>query len=181
MHPTEELSFSKDPVYHPLRDACDAVYKRLHSKVIGVETKATALLSRDQEDVLWDKGILSLDNPTGLLNAVFFYNGKKLLPERWIRTQKSEDVTIYKRTTTINGKEVSCYVYVEHGSKNTQGGLASLNQKKSKTVKQYEIESPRCHVKILDMYFEVLSHDLLENDTFYFQPNSEFASRSSKP
>ena len=54
----------------------DAVYKWLHSKGIGVETKAMPLLSRDQEDMLWDTGILSLDNPTGLLNTVFFYNGK---------------------------------------------------------------------------------------------------------
>ena len=36
-------------------------------------------------------------------------------------------------------------------------------------------------MKIIDKFFEVLSHDILENDAFYFQPNSKFASGSSKP
>ena len=49
----------------------------MHSKGIETETKATPVLSTDEEDALWSKGVLSLDNPIGLMNAVFFYNGKK--------------------------------------------------------------------------------------------------------
>jgi len=41
------------------------------------------------------------------------------------------------------------HLYTEHGSRNNQGGLSSLNQR-NKTVKQYETDSEQCHVKILD-------------------------------
>ena len=39
--------------------------------------------------------------------------------------------------------------YTEFGSKNNQGGLASLNLK-NKVVQQYECDSEQCHVKIFD-------------------------------
>ena len=41
--------------------------------------------------------------------------------------------------TDIGGSEVACYAYSECGSKNNQGGFASLNLK-NKTVRQYESE-----------------------------------------
>jgi len=55
---------------------CDAIFKRLHSKGISVETKVTPALSSSEEDELWSKGIMGFDNPMSLLNVVFFYNGK---------------------------------------------------------------------------------------------------------
>ena len=34
-------------------------------------------LSSDEEDKLWETGVIGIDNPLALLRAVFFYNGKK--------------------------------------------------------------------------------------------------------
>jgi len=51
--PTEVMNFA---VFQPLRNVLNVVYKCLHSKGIGVDTKATAL--QDQEDILWEKGVL---------------------------------------------------------------------------------------------------------------------------
>ena len=73
-----------------------------------------------------------------------------------------------RETNIIDGKEIFCYVYTEYGSKNNQGAHASLNQR-NKTVKQYETDSERCHVKILDKYLEVLHcNTALENDAFLY-------------
>ena len=140
MRPTEEINFSQDIVFRPLRNVCDAVYKRLHSKGIGVDTKATPLLSKNEEDILWERGILSLDNPTGLSNAVFFYNGKNFCLRGGAEHRKLRVSQLSRETNIIDGKEILCYVYTEYGSKNNQGGLASLNQR-NKTVKQYETDS----------------------------------------
>ena len=74
--PSKNFNFFQDPVYGPLKNVCNAIFKRLHSKGIGTETKVTPALSTSEEDILWDKVIISLDNPVGLMNAVFFYNGK---------------------------------------------------------------------------------------------------------
>ena len=174
MRHTEEINFSQDIVFRSLRNVCDAVYKRLHSKGIGVDTKATPLLSKNEEDILWERGILSLDNPTGLFNAVFYYNGKNFCLRGGAEHRNLRVSQLSRKTNIIDGKEVSCYVYTEYGSKNNQGGLASLNQR-NKTVKQYETDSKRCHVKILDKYLEVLHRDTaLGIDAFYMQPNSDF-------
>jgi len=87
VRPTEEINFSQGRGFLPLKNACDAIYKHLHSKGIGVDTKAaTPLLSTTEEDILWEKRVLSLDNPTGLLNEVFFKNGKNF----WLRSGGTE-------------------------------------------------------------------------------------------
>ena len=49
---------------------------------LSICIQAMPVLTAIQEDVLWNNGILSLDNPIGLMNAVFFYN-KKFLLEGW--------------------------------------------------------------------------------------------------
>ena len=165
----ENINFFQDPVYCPLKDAFSAIFKRLHSKGIGTETKATPVLSIDEEDALWSKGVLSLDNPIGLMNAVFFYNGKNFCLRGGNEHRNLRLSQFRKETSTIDGKEVTCYVYSEFGSKNNQGGLGSLNQS-SQTVRQYASDSERCHVRILEIYFNLLPHNAAANDTFYLQP-----------
>jgi len=51
---------------------------------------------------------------------------------------------VQREQSVISGKKVNGYVYTEHGSKNNQGGLSSLNQE-NKIVHQYEVDSERCH------------------------------------
>ena len=153
--PTEEINFSRGRGFLLLKNVCDSIYKRLHSKGIAVDTKATPLLSQTEEDILWEKGVLSLDNPTGLLNAVFFYNGKNFCLRGGVEYRILKFSQFVRETTTIDGKKISCYIYTEFGSKNNQGGLTSLNQK-NKTVKHYETDSEHCHVKILDKYLEAV-------------------------
>ena len=114
----------------------------MHSKGIGTDTKATPVLSIDEEDALWSKGVLSLDNPIGLMNAVFFYKGK-FFCLRGRKEHRNLRLSQFKKeTSTIDGKEVTCYIYSEFTSKNNQGGLGSLNHS-SNTVKQYASDSER--------------------------------------
>ena len=155
VRPTEEINFSWGWRFLPLKNVCDSIYKWLHSKGIGVDTKATPLLSPTKEAVLWEEGVLSLGNPTGLLNAVFFYNGKNFCLRGGVEHRSLKLSQFVRETTTIDGKQISCYIYTEFGSKNNQGGLTSLNQK-NKTVKHYETNSEHCHVKILDKYLEAV-------------------------
>ena len=180
LRPLENINLFQDPVFCPLKNVCNAIFKRLHSKGIGTETKATPVLSTNEEDVLWSKGILSLDNPIGLMNAVFFYNGKNFCLRGGAEHRSLRISQFKKETSTIDGKKVTCYIYNEFGSKNNQGGLASLNQS-NKTVRQYASESERCHVKILDQYFNSLPPNARDNDVFYLQPLSDVPKTPSAP
>ena len=131
------------------------MFKRLHSKGIGTETKATPAITPSHEDILWNKGIIGFHNPASLLNAVFFYNGKNLCLRGGVEYRNLQLSQVKREVAMLQGKAVACYVYREFGSKNNQNGFTSLNQK-NKTVRQYATDSERCHVKILDRYLQLL-------------------------
>ena len=84
LRPLDPINIFEDVQFKPLKNVCDSIFKRLHHKGIGAETKATAVLSKSDEDTLWDKGVLDLNTPKGLLRAVFF-TMKKFLVTWWSR------------------------------------------------------------------------------------------------
>ena len=168
MNPTTEINIFQDIAFKPLRNVCNAVFKQLHSKGIGTETKVTPALSQSEEDKLWDTGVINLDSPNGLLRAVFFYNGKNFFLRGGIEHHNLKFSQLQREIVMIDGKSVTSYVYSEFGSKNNQGGYASLNLQ-NKVVRQHERDSPRCHVKILDKYLAAIPPDAKENDVFYLK------------
>ena len=72
LYPKMEFNLFTDYELKPLKNLCDSLFKKLHSKGIGTSLKATAVLSGDDEKKLWDTKVLNLETPTGLLRAVFF-------------------------------------------------------------------------------------------------------------
>ena len=42
---------SHDPVFHPLKNILNSMFKQLHNKWIGTNIKATQVLSLSEEDV----------------------------------------------------------------------------------------------------------------------------------
>ena len=72
LRPLDPINIFEDVPFKPLKNICDFIFQMLHHKGIGAETKATAALSKSDEYTLWDKGILDLNTPKGLLRAVFF-------------------------------------------------------------------------------------------------------------
>jgi len=147
--PSEEINLFHDVVFRSLRNISDSVFKKLHSKGIGTETKDTPVVSSDQKEILWTKKILDLDTPIGLLRAVFFFNGKNFCLRGGQEQRNLKISQLSWETVVVDGKQIGCYTYMEFGSKNRQGGIRSLNLE-NKVVKQFEYEADpqRCHVKI---------------------------------
>ena len=52
---------------------------------------------------------------------------------------------------------------------------------RNKIVYQHKIDSERCHVKLLDLYFKKLPHDAKGKDVFYLRPLSATPSDLSQP
>lgn len=71
--------------------------------------------------------MINLDSPVGLLRAVFFYNGKNFCLRGGIEHRNLKFSQLQRESIMIDGKSVESYVYCEFGSKNNQGGCASLN------------------------------------------------------
>ena len=70
-----EVNFMRDREFHGLREILDLYYCKLHPEGIGCSSKSTGLLTREDEEKLWQSGVLNPNTPQGLLNCVFFLNG----------------------------------------------------------------------------------------------------------
>ena len=66
----------KDFRFKQLHGACDATFRALHEQGIGTEKKSAEFIDTEIEDKLWDSGVLDINTPEKLQNAVFFYIGK---------------------------------------------------------------------------------------------------------
>ena len=181
-NPKESINIFTDARFKELRNVCDSVFKRLHQKGVGSETKSTPVLTQLEEDKLWESGVLNLNTPVGVLRAVFFYNGKSFCLRGGQEQRGLKLSQITKSVESVGGENVSCYTYREFGSKNRQGGFSSLNSD-NKVVKQYEnlSGSGPCHVKILDIYLSKLPTKAKENDVFYLTPLPKRPPDGTKP
>ena len=180
LYPKMEFNLFTDHEFKPLKNLCDSLFKKLHSKGIGTSLKATAVLSGDDEKKLWDTKVLNLETPTGLLRAVFFYNGKNFCLRGGVEQRNLKLSQFQREVKVVEGREVSCYIYTEFGSKNRQGGFNSLHLE-NKVVCQYQnlSGSGPCHVQILDAYFSKLPSRAKEKDIFYLTPNKLSAESKS--
>ena len=67
LRPLDPINILEDVQFKPLKNVCSSTFKRLHHKGIAAETKATAVLSKSDEDAQWDKAVLDLNTPKDLL------------------------------------------------------------------------------------------------------------------
>ena len=56
-NPKESINIYTDVAFKELRNVCDSVFKRLHQKGVGSETKSTPVLTQLEEDKLWESGV----------------------------------------------------------------------------------------------------------------------------
>ena len=50
----------KDSRFHAIEKTCETVFRDLHRKGIGVDVSHTAVVTADEEGLLWEKGILNI-------------------------------------------------------------------------------------------------------------------------
>ena len=62
--------------FQGLHGTLDNVFRKLHENGIGAKVKHAEVITKDEENQLWDSGVIGIDSPTSLQNAVFYYNGK---------------------------------------------------------------------------------------------------------
>ena len=161
-----------DKEFDSLRKVLDSLYSKLHSQGVGCSVKKTEILNDEDEEKLWTAGILNPDTPQGLLNCVFFLNGKNFCLRGGLEHRDLKLSQLQREVVKVKDKHLVRYTYIEHGSKNRSGGLKQLKQE-NKVVHQYESENiNRCHVLILDKYISKLPREAKEKDIFYVKPKA---------
>ena len=90
-------------------------------------------MSAEEEEQLWQRGVLSSDTPGGLLRAVFFYNGINFVlrgGEEHRRMKISQLNFRVVPNPDSPGQMINCVEYTECGSKNRPGDHRQLNLEK---------------------------------------------------
>ena len=70
-----EVEFFKVHIYDDFRSTLDSRMKRLKQAGMGSCKCQAEPLTEEEEEVLWEKGILGDHSPKALLNSLFLFNG----------------------------------------------------------------------------------------------------------
>ena len=152
-----------DPAFKELHSTMDSLYRKLRAAGIGAEKHSAKPFTKQDENKLWEQGIMGTCSPTSLLRAVFFYNGKNFCL-RGGEEHRNLKLSLLKRTE--NG-----YMYTENASKNRQGGISQLALKnKSVEILENRDAGDRCHCALLDIYISKLPAEAKSMDLFYARP-----------
>ena len=82
-----------DKSFDGMRKVLDSKMKELSSRGLGIERRRAEVISEEQEDIMWSKGILGTDNPRKLLDTLVYLLGTTLRIKSWARAQKPESWT----------------------------------------------------------------------------------------
>ena len=153
-----------NPLFRPIHGACDFIFHELHSKGVGVYVRHTPIISNEEEQKLWELGILGVDSSKSLEQTVFYYIGKRYCIRGGEERQlgPSNFVRSYHR---------DCFTYIEHGSKNYSGRTKDFRyeNKKVPCPALFE-ERPSCLVYLLDLYLTKLPPYAFDKDVLYLRP-----------
>ena len=162
------IDFFKDSLFANFRKTLDGEMKRIQQKGIGTHKRQAEVLTEDEEELLWQKGLLGDHSPIALLNTVFFMSGLFLAlrsgsEHRQLRLDPPQ-ITIHEDC------EIPYILYEEDVFKNHQGGLKN-RKTKQKTVKHHANEEnpARCFIRIFKLYLTKLNPNA-PRSAFYFKP-----------
>ena len=120
-----EKYFFKDPQFVGLQTTLDNEMKRLRSQGVhvGVKRKRAESISIEEEEILWEKGLLGEDSPKVLLDTMIYLHvcGVHFTLRRGQehRSLQRNQLELVKPET-----DLSYLIYTENISKNNSGGLS---------------------------------------------------------
>ena len=172
--------FDKEHPDFKLLVTCDNYFRELRADGVGAESQPTEpYFTVEDEEKLWNTAVLSTHTPEGLLNAVFFSNGKNSILHGG---EEHRHLKISQLQKNISPDGKVRYTYTENSSKNRSGGFNQLDVP-HKVVHQYEDPraGPRCHVFLLDLYLSKIPNRAKDQDIFYLRPLPSVPLKESIP
>lgn len=168
-----ELNFFTDTSFKHFQDCLDAEMKRLTAMGIGSNVKEAQAFSEDEENKLWNLGLLGDSSPRVLLDTMVFLIGKNfsLRSGKEHRNLKLSQLTL----EPANEKEPEKLIYVSFGEKNNLGGLKHRSFKQ-KRIEHYANNSTpdRCLVHLYKKYVSKCPESAMAKNVFYLTPRRGF-------
>ena len=156
---------TKDARFRDMHAIIDTYFRELRMTGVGADVKHASLVTKEEENALWEKGVMGLDTPERLFYAVFYYNGKNLC------LRGGKEHRSLKISQFVRYEDPDRYIYTENGSKNRSGGLNQMDvENKSIPVLACDKLKDRCHFQIIRKYLSKLPNKAFEMDCFYMKP-----------
>ena len=116
-----EVNIFASPSFASFRKVLDGEMKRLRSSGLGVSVKQAEPITVDEENQLWEKGVLGDHSPQSLVDTMLFLCGLNfaLRSGQEHRSVQSSQLRLTKSATGTMQLE-----YIENYSKTNAGGLA---------------------------------------------------------
>ena len=157
----------KNPAFKQLHGTLDVHFRRLHETGIGRRVKHAEVISKEEEDRLWRQNCMGAAAPRGLLNAVFYLNGKNFC------LRGGEEHRNVKLSQLQRLSQPDRWIYHENCSKNRAGTFKQLHlaSKEVPTHCTCNLSAERCHVHLLDLYIAKMPSSIVATaGTFYLRP-----------
>ena len=164
------IDIFKDKEFANFRASLDAEMKRLQSLGVGSKKKQAEVLSREDEELLWEKDLLGDATPQSLVDTILFYNGLYFAlrsgnEHRQLRNNPCQ-IDLVERPG-----ERSYLKYTEDVSKNHPGGLKGRKLQPKVVLHHANVENPkRCFVRLFKRYRELCPKDAPAH-AFYLKPS----------
>ena len=170
--------FDKSDLYfRDLHNTLDTVIVSLRKAGVATEVKHAGVISLDDKDGLWAKGVIGTASPWPLLCAAFYTVGL-YFSLRGSQEHHDLKVSQMSQVPSTGYDKSTHYVCVENGSKNYQGRFSETGQS-NKVVRAYaQPGSDRCPMLILDKYLSKLPPNAV---SFYMQPMLSLLGDAQKP
>ena len=166
----------KDPQFREMHAIIDTYFRELRDAGVGAEVKHTSVISKEEENKLWEEGVIGVDTPTSLLRAVFYYNGKSLC------LRGGKEHRSLKLSQIVRHHDPPRFVYTENGSKNRNGSFNQMRvENKVVTVFPCPEAGIQCHYSILEKYIDKLPPVAFQKDWFYLKPLGDDVSKKHHP
>ena len=160
--------FLNDPIFSQIRNTLDNTMKEIAENGIGMDTKQAEIITVEEENRLWESGVLGESTPGQLVRTVFYLNGIHFAlrggaEHRKLRLGEHAQIRVIKDSNNAEYLQ-----YTEDTSKTNQGGLSHIKVKR-KVVRAYaNTENPeRCIVRLHKKYVSLCPS--VDNKAFYKQ------------
>ena len=163
------VDFFADIEFIDFRATLDAEMKRLQVKGIGSKKKQAEPLTEQEEEILWEKGMLGDANPQTLLDTIVFMNGLYFALRSGDEHRALRSVPPQIEVVEREG-ERPYLLYTEDTSKNRPGGLKGRRVKPKVVRHHANTENPnRCFIRLFKLYTSLCPSDR-PKDAFYLKP-----------
>ena len=161
-----EINFFNQPEFDAFRRTLDGEMKRLRSQGLGVKKKRAEALTIEDEDKLWEEGLLGATTPHTLLDTMVYMCGLYFA----LRSGKEHRDLQYSQIKLVESDRSSHIIYTENVSKNNTGGLQHRKHEPKVVTHYANLDNPsRCFVKLYKEYIEHCPSERKSN-SFYLTP-----------